>query len=84
MVRKKGSNFTKGVEIKAAIILRSNILRRKRPIVFFCRLQRILDRPNSGIWTKRAGCEQMEAARSLVFIGAVLLGVPGVLGGEGG
>lgn len=26
----------------------------------------------------------MEAARSLVFIGAVLLGVPGVWGGEGG
>ena len=36
-------------------------------------------------WTRGGGSQrQMEAARSLVFVGAVLLGVTGALGREGG
>lgn len=40
--------------------------------------------PPSGIWTRSGGSRQMEAARSLLFVGAVLLGVTGALGREGG
>lgn len=37
-----------------------------------------------GLWTRGARSQQMEAARSLVFVGAVLLGVTGSSGREGG
>lgn len=37
-----------------------------------------------GVWTRGAGSQQMEAARSLVFVGAVLLGAASALDREGG